>query len=353
VIKSVIIYIGDLFYDGRVLTGALRAVTCLSKILSEQYEVILAGTFQDKSRMAVSSTMRAVEFRVLEDSQTGQIEEIFTLIGGRSTPLFISCVSYNLELMHAISERFPEVPVIYWNHSAGFDWRSLSTLTVSLRQVWVPTINEVLRAARWQSCSRGGIRVLPNPVEVEPVRVKRSLEPTVIFIGRRSFAKGYDIFLRSAEMLALDDQRISFTAIGMSDPSLPDAAQAREWQLLAAGRLITCPYASTRDLLDLLAASWCLVLPSRLDLQPICVLEALSLGTRVVASRLAGLVEINRVTRCLTLCRSQSSLEYHDAITRVLCRQDEKSLVRGQHYIERTHSLEAVRPALGELLSCL
>ncbi|MEX2963962.1 glycosyltransferase family 4 protein [Microbulbifer sp. TYP-18] len=123
-------------------------------------------------------------------------------------------------------------------------------------------------------------RPLPAPLEQRPRRVT--------FVGRLTTQKGPDIFLSTAELLAQRDATIEFSMVGTGDMS--NSLQLRALETLGK-RVSFHGFLNQAEVAEILAHSRLMVMPSRSEPFGIAAVEAIQLGTPVVASRSVGFVE--------------------------------------------------------------
>jgi glycosyltransferase involved in cell wall biosynthesis len=120
------------------------------------------------------------------------------------------------------------------------------------------------------------IRVLPNGVDLHPRR--STTGEAIVFVGRLIKGKGLDDLLTA--MRHLPDRRLTLVGEG------PDRGRLER---LAAGLPVTFTgQVSHPSALEHIAGAKCLVLPSHSEGFPNAILEAMSLGVPVVATRVGG-----------------------------------------------------------------
>lgn len=133
--------------------------------------------------------------------------------------------------------------------------------------------------------------LVPNGVDPEALRAQiqplRGAAPTLVAVGRLVHVKGFDVLLRA---LALLDREVRLVICGEG----PERASLRR----LAGRLgiddrVDLPgWVEEPRKLGLIAASSALVHPSRFEAFGMAPLEALALGTPVIATHVGGLPEL-------------------------------------------------------------
>lgn len=114
------------------------------------------------------------------------------------------------------------------------------------------------------------IYFIPNGVDVDrfrPIDPSRKCEKfTVLFVGRREWAKGFDIFMKTAELLSSRND-VEFIATGPS-----------------VGNVKGLGFISEEELPRVYAESHVVLYPSRIDVQGLVILEALAAGTPVITT---------------------------------------------------------------------
>ena len=139
-------------------------------------------------------------------------------------------------------------------------------------------------AASWRGA--GGISVLPNPApdaaEALPV-ASPATRPLVAFAGRLTAAKNLDVALHAVERLP----EATLVVIG-------DGEERQRLERIAGDRVRFVGARPRGEVLGLLASADVAVLPSAWENFPHAAVEALAMGTPVVATRVGGVPEIVR-----------------------------------------------------------
>lgn len=155
-------------------------------------------------------------------------------------------------------------------------------------------------AERYYRLRAGSIRVLANPVDREAVREAAAggapprppgQQPTLVCVGRMTAEKGHHDFLDALRLVEEDRNpplRIWMIGDGPLRSGLEEAARTtlRRHEVEFFGALA--------NPLPAIAAADALVCPSWFEGMPNVVLEAMALGTPVVATRAGGTVELQR-----------------------------------------------------------
>ena len=110
----------------------------------------------------------------------------------------------------------------------------------------------------------------------------------VAYVGRLAYHKGTGLIAEAARIVASDNPRACFVAVG-------DGPMEEELRRQTAGQPLTGRFFATgrrSDALEIIAASDLLILPSLSEGLPISLLEAAMTGTAMVASDVGGIPEI-------------------------------------------------------------
>ena len=152
---------------------------------------------------------------------------------------------------------------------------------VVLTPQWGEFVSEMIRRDEYK------IVVIANGTMRPPTGlVPKSDVPSVIFVGRLTARKGVVDLLHALEISpVLSSTRVQLIG-GQMDSQVERALTETQLNVELTGEL------SNREVLSLVAQAWILVLPSMAENLPMSVLEAMSVGTPVVVSRVGGLPEI-------------------------------------------------------------
>jgi glycosyltransferase involved in cell wall biosynthesis len=136
-----------------------------------------------------------------------------------------------------------------------------------------------------------GVTVLPNPApdptDAAAVELPQT-RPLLAFAGRLTAAKNLDVALRALTRVA----RAALVVAGDGEerPRLEALAASEELN----GRVHFLGAVSRGEVLGVLAAADAVVLPSRWENFPHAAVEALAMGTPVIATRVGGVPEVVR-----------------------------------------------------------
>jgi glycosyltransferase involved in cell wall biosynthesis len=164
------------------------------------------------------------------------------------------------------------------------------------------------------------VTVVPNGVDTELFRPAQAGECAALrerlgipatarvigFAGRKQEVKGFDVFLRVAEVLSQRHDDLFFVALGPEpddarrEPSYAERNRIRV-QLSASRRYADLPPADQAGLAALLRCAEIMLLPSRSEPQGMVMMESLASGCVTVSSNVGGIRESIRddVTGCL------------------------------------------------------
>jgi len=191
--------------------------------------------------------------------------------------------SFVREGLLAVAARGLRIPVVVTLHGASFGRQSsrLPRLTggvLSTADVIVVLGEHHARIVRSLVGDRRPIEVLPNPVVVgsESELVEHSSRPIdFLFVGEIGTRKGFDLLARAVQRIRPVMSEVHVAAVGpIASGTEPEFGEI-EYQ----GSL------SRRDVMKLMGRSKCLVLPSRAEVLPMAILEAMTQGCSVVMSR--------------------------------------------------------------------
>jgi glycosyltransferase involved in cell wall biosynthesis len=163
-------------------------------------------------------------------------------------------------------------------------------------------------ATTWRG--REGVSVLPNPAPdpAEAVAVAPPAPPPVLaFVGRLTAAKNLDVAVHAVEHLP----EATLVVIG-------DGEERQRLEGLAGERVLFLGAQPRAEVLGLLATADVAVLPSAWENFPHAAVEALAMGTPVVATRVGGVPEIIRDGENGILVPAGDEAAFTDAVARVL-----------------------------------
>lgn len=152
--------------------------------------------------------------------------------------------------------------------------------------------------------------------EREVLRAEFGLEPSqrvFLFVGRFIQSKGFEILARAFLQAAAADPKLYLMLVGCADPLHPTGLSAAEERALG-----TCPQVKIigkrNDVERCLGAADVLVLPSRREGMPVCLMESLSMGVPAITSDVAGCRHVVRHGIDGLILRNLGVQELADAI---------------------------------------
>lgn len=125
------------------------------------------------------------------------------------------------------------------------------------------------------------VKYIPNFVDTYIFAPKETKKErfTVLFSGRPSWVKGYDIFLEIASNILKITNEIDFVAVGATDSHIDN--------------VISVPYVSDEiELAKIYSSAHLTLVPSRSENFPLTILESLSCGTEVLTSKIDNIVSL-------------------------------------------------------------
>jgi glycosyltransferase involved in cell wall biosynthesis len=131
---------------------------------------------------------------------------------------------------------------------------------------------------------------IPNAIDLDDFPRKTSANyRSIIYIGRLEPRKGFQDFLKMAELVSKEIEGVDFFVLG--EGSLREYAEAVS-KKRCNGRLKILGYVNHERVIDIISQATALVLPSYVEGLPTVCLEALASGTPVIATRLGGIPEV-------------------------------------------------------------
>ncbi|MGC8557339.1 MAG: glycosyltransferase, partial [Fervidicoccus sp.] len=161
----------------------------------------------------------------------------------------------------------------------------------------------------------------------------------IIFVGRLERAKGIDILLKAIQILKEKYHRSLRVAI-VGDGSLMN--DLKELALQYGINEYIDFLGVRKDVLELMRESSILVLPSRWEGFGLVLLEAISVGVPIVATKVGGIPEVIEDGKDGILVEPENPEELSNAIIRLLDNKELRSLVSSNAYekIKEEYSIE-------------
>jgi len=142
------------------------------------------------------------------------------------------------------------------------------------------------------------IHIVHNPIEVSffsPAQKDERQPNRVLFVGRLESLKGFDVFVKALNQIAITKMQIEVLVIGDDTQGSPDGDSYVEWarrQLYHQSVKFTYMGSLDRSLLPSLYQSAAVtVIPSQWESFPYSALESMACGTPCIASNIGGLPE--------------------------------------------------------------
>ena len=130
---------------------------------------------------------------------------------------------------------------------------------------------------------------IPNAVDITKFKpLKECKRKYITFVGRLSYIKGFDIFLKIAELIHSKNKNIEFLIVG--EGPLQDSLEEYR-NKIPIKQYLRVPY---DEIVKIYNQSRILLITSRYEGLPATMLEAMACGTPVVASRIGGIPEVIR-----------------------------------------------------------
>ena len=136
------------------------------------------------------------------------------------------------------------------------------------------------------------IAIFYNALQDPGIIIKKTIDRKIdlICVGRLVFGKGHDILIKAMKIVTEKRPNTSLLIVGEGE--LKDSLQ---WMVEALGleeNISFTGIVAHQEVLRLVSDSKVLVLPTRFEAFPYAVIEALSLGTPVIASHVGGIPEV-------------------------------------------------------------
>ncbi len=196
-----------------------------------------------------------------------------------------------------VSRLFPDPIWVYtehsvWNRRRRFQALRLVETAIYSRFERIVAVSELVATSlrQWLPALASRVMMIPNGVIVPPfqqrVEFERSAkELTILYAGRLEHVKGVDVLLR-----AFADLTLPVILLIAGTGSQRAAFEQLAVELGISERVKFLGFRS--DLAQLMTKVNCMVLPSRWEGLPMVVLEAMALGTPVIASAVGGIPEV-------------------------------------------------------------
>jgi glycosyltransferase involved in cell wall biosynthesis len=304
--------------------GAERYLELLMDGLGEEWVrgvvVLQEGPFADRLR----ESGRPVEV-VPTGARAGIVTGALRLrrVLRRQSPAVVHANGVKAALVAALATAGTRTPVVWVKHDVSWDSRLGNALAAACAEV--VAVSEAITTGLSERARRK-VRVVPNgiePVTVDAAAARAKVtdlaggEPVVALVGRVHPHKGHLDLVESAPALLERVPAARLLLVGGDDPSQPDYAAAVRARVAELGLGDKFVFAGDRtDAIDLMAGADVVVVPSREESFGLAALEAMAVGTPVVATTAGGLPSV--VGDCGTLVAPGEHAALADAMAAVL-----------------------------------
>lgn len=225
--------------------------------------------------------------------------KIIQFLRSRSFDVIHSHLFPTIYFVALASRFFPNVKWIYTEHSIWNRRRKYRLLRLLERSIYsrfdkVIAVSQVVAEGltEWLPSVKPKLVIIPNAVPIPSPEMLslwkevKTKTPVILFVGRLHQAKGLDILFHCLTLLQVPEYKMKIVGEG----NLRTQLEALATELGIRERIEFLGFRS--DVQSLMLNADCLVLPSRWEGMPMVVLEAMALGTPVIASRVGGIAEV-------------------------------------------------------------
>jgi len=285
----------------------------------------LAGTEIATYHMAGHLAQRGHEVHVITSLDEGLLEESYELgfyvhrlprVGNRFSSAFFFCIDIieeiqkiNPEIVHVqslavavpavISKKLYKTPYVLWGRGSDVylpHWSTKLTSKIAMKNAdSVIALTEDMRQAMRSVYDRN-IAVIPNGInlkehtEKRPVKEVECFSKNVLFVGRLHPIKGVQYLLQAMKIVHEKMPDVKLILVGDGEErerleSLTDSLEIQEC-VEFVGRV---PHERVTDYMN---QSDIFVLPSLSEGFPVTILEAMTCGLPIVATRVRGVLDI-------------------------------------------------------------
>lgn len=202
-------------------------------------------------------------------------------------------------ILIALLARCRRTPYVVHLHAGGFHlhYEAMSSLLKYLvRRYFSGAAHIIALTPSWKEYVVRELAILQAKITVVPngtahpspalLETKPHLIPTFVYAGRLSEVKGVPMLLEVFGRLSSTvDARLVLLG-GSADDRTRQAIELNPRGVVAHG------WVDNEQTMSEMAQAWALVLPSSRENMPMCVLEAMSVGTAVVATNIMGLTDM-------------------------------------------------------------
>ena len=288
----IVVLVDELLHDNMILTGAARCVLEAARIIGRTHRISVIGSSTNGfSHKKYSENIQFFSSGTDFDEQLLLIEKLNEKVG---IDLLLPVLDQSIPISVSAREKIQRnIPIIYWSHYSPENYEtqhSLGTYISDLNGIITPTLWESKRIAKQWGIVSQRLFVVPNGIKPPNIHLKKN-NSQLLFIGRRSLDKGYDFWLSSCYTLLNKRRDLKFVTVGFDYSR--NTLTNYKISLLAAGSLIEYDYLSTKEIWQQMSQSAALVLPSRKECAPICVIEAMHIGLPIITTPLPNLLELS------------------------------------------------------------
>jgi glycosyltransferase involved in cell wall biosynthesis len=295
--------------------GAEVQVATTAAYLVQQPDVVLTAVLFNDGPLAAELGRMGVPVTVIGESSHGApriVQELTRLLRLHAVDV-VHTHRYKDTVLGAVAAALAGVPCLLRTvHGRsepmrGWSWTKYQAYNAMDRAVlrWfadgmIAVSGGVAKSLEALASPSAPVVSLPNGIDLEkvrPTRFRRDVRhelavgpasPLIGVVGRLSPVKGHAHFLDAAHVMRREEPAARFVVVG--DGELAAGLKARAAKL---GLDDACTFAGARqDVYDLVSAMDVFVLPSLDEGIPMALLEAMALGTPVVAAAVGGVPEV-------------------------------------------------------------
>lgn len=202
------------------------------------------------------------------------------------------------------------------------------------------------RMVRRLGVPRKRVAVVPNGVNTDYFAPRREREGVVLWFGRMVAEKGVDYLVLAARRVVEERKDVRFVLVG----SGPAAGKiyGLVHRLGLGDSFLFLGERDRKELREIVSKASVVVIPSLTEGLPLALLEAMSCGKPVVASKLAGIEEVVIQRKNGLLVRPRSSMGLADALLELLSDRRLRTALgqEGRRLMVREYDWSVVVPKL-------